>query len=116
MKWPGIMKLLLYRYFITANLFISQTNISFIENSSKLKGAAIYVSSLRRCVWTEEFPYYNASKALRWSSNFVYKNNSIIFDGGTEAFSGSEYDIATDTKSFHSSAENNSTVKVCIAC
>jgi len=63
-------------------------------------------------VWTEEFPYYNASKALRWSKNFVYINNSIIFDGGLEALSGSEYDIATDTKRFHTSTEYISTVKV----
>lgn len=63
-------------------------------------------------MWTEEFPYYNASKALRWSKNFVYINNSINFDGGLEALSGSEYDIATDTKSFHTSAGYISTVKV----
>jgi len=89
-----------------------KTNISFIENSSNLKGAAIFVSSLQRCVWTEEFPYHDPSKALRWSRNFVYKNNSIIFDGGGEALSGSEYDIATDTKRFHLSTEDNSTVKL----
>ena len=62
-------------------------------------------------MWTEEFPYHDPRKALRWSSNFVYKNNSLIFDGGTEVFTGSEYDIATDTKSFHST-QDNSAVKV----
>ena len=75
-----------------------------------LKGAAIYVSSLQRCLWTEEFPYYNYSKALRWSRNhFVYRNNFLLL----EAKSGSEYDIATDTKAFHlDSTKDHSTVKV----
>lgn len=75
-----------------------------------LKGAAIYVSSLRRCLWTEEFPYYNYSKALRWSSkNFVYRNNFLLL----EAKSGPEYDIATDTKDFRLDyTKDHSTVKV----
>lgn len=74
-----------------------------------LKGAAIYVSSLLRCLWTEKFPYYDFKKALRWSSNFVYKNNFLF----TEAQNGSEYDIATDTKGFQlHSTKDNSTVKV----
>jgi len=89
-----------------------KTNISFIENSSKVKGAAIYVTSLQRCVWTEEFPYYNYSKALRWSRKFVYRNNFLF----TEANNGSKYDIATDTKSFHLySTKDNSTVKLTLA-
>ena len=74
-----------------------------------LKGAAIYVSSLQRCLWAEEFPYGNYSKALRWSRNFVYKNNFLFI----EAKSGSKYDIATDTKSFQlHSTKDNSAVKV----
>jgi len=74
-----------------------------------LRGAAIYVSSLQSCVWTEEFPYYNYSEALRWSRNFVYRNNFLSM----EANNGSEYDIATDTKDFHLySTRDNSTVKV----
>lgn len=72
------------------------------------------MSSLQRCVWTEEYPYYDPRKALRWSMNFVYKDNSIIFDGGAESLSGSQYDIATDTKRFQLSTEDNSTVKVCM--
>ncbi|KAL9984155.1 hypothetical protein ACROYT_G006421 [Oculina patagonica] len=84
-----------------------KTNISFTENSSTFKGAAIYVSSLQRCVWTEEFPYHNPRKALRWSSNFVYKNNWLMFDGGTQTLCGPKYDIATDTKSFHSTKNNS---------
>ena len=71
------------------------------------------MSSLQRCLWTEDYPYYDPSKALRWSKNFVFKDNSIIFDGGAGALSGSEYDIATDTKRFQLSTEDNSTVKVC---
>ena len=42
----------------------------------------------------------------------MYKDNSIIFDGGAEPLSGSEHDIATDTKSFRFSTPDNSTVKV----
>ena len=76
------------------------------------KGAAIYVSSLQRCVWTEEFPFHNPNKSLRWSSNFVYKDNSLIFDGGTQVLTGFEYDIATDTKRYHSTIKDNSTRKV----
>ena len=74
------------------------------------RGAAIYVSSLQSCLWTEEWPYYNYSKALRWSNkNFVYKNNFLF----TEAKNGSEYDIATDTRGFRlHSIKDNATVKV----
>ena len=46
----------------------------------------------------------------------MYKNNSIIFSGGGETLSGSKYDIATDTKRFHLTTEDNSTIKVCMAC
>ena len=68
------------------------------------------MSSLQRCAWTEDFPYFNYSKALRWSKrNFVYKNNFLF----TEAKNGSKYDIATDTKRFQLSTEDNSSVKVC---
>ena len=76
-----------------------------------VRGAAIYVSSLRRCAWTEDPPYYDPSKALRWSTNFVYKNNSLIM--GFKAMNGSKYDIATDTKGFLlDSSNDNSPVKV----
>lgn len=74
-----------------------------------VRGAAIYVSSLQRCVWTEKFPHRNRSEALRWSSRFVYKNNFLF----TEAMNGSDYDIATDTIGFHLNSTNeNSPVKV----
>lgn len=74
-----------------------------------MRGAAIYVSSLQRCAWTEKFPHRNRSEALRWSSRFVYKNNFLI----TEAMNGSDYDIATDTIGFHVNSTNeNSPVKV----
>ena len=46
----------------------------------------------------------------------MYKNNSIIFSGGGKTLSGSKYDIATDTKSFHLTTEDNSSIKVCMAC
>jgi len=86
-----------------------KTNVSFIENSCMVRGAAIYVSSLQRCVWTEKFPHHNRSEALRWSSRFVYKNNFLF----TEAMNGSDYDIATDTIGFHLNSTNeNSSVKV----
>ena len=84
--------------------------MSFIENTSKFKGAAIYISSLRRCVWMEEPPFHDRQKALRWCSNFVYKNNSL--DGGVQTFTGSKYDIATDTEGYRSTTDNNSPVKV----
>ena len=67
-----------------------------MENSSMVKGAAIYVSSLKSCTLEEVIPNLNYSKALRWSRNFVYKNNFLL----TKARNGSEYDIATDTKGF----------------
>ena len=61
-----------------------------------IRGAAIYVSSLQRCLWTNKFPHHDFKKALRWSGNIVYKKNYLI----TKALSGPEYDIATDTKGF----------------
>ena len=74
-----------------------------------MKGGAIYISSLQRCVWNEDPPHHNPQKALRWSSNFVYKKNSLILDERPDAFNN---DIATDTKSFRSSVKDNTTVKV----
>ena len=94
---------------LTSFFFNSQTNISFIENSSMVKGAAIYVSSLQRCVWTKEIPHRDFKKALRWSGNIKYERNFLF----TEALSGSAYDIATDTERFHlHSTKDNSIVKV----
>ncbi|XP_074611689.1 uncharacterized protein LOC141866153 [Acropora palmata] len=75
-----------------------KTNVSFIENSSTIKGTAIYISSLQSCSWNEEVPHYNPDKALRWSSNFIYQNNRLILDNGAKVLSDSKYDIATDTK------------------
>ena len=86
-----------FQYLLTVNIFISQTNISFIENGSMVRGAAIYVPSLQRCSWTKEFPHHDFKTALRWSGNIVYKKNYLF----TKALSGSAYDITTDTKGFH---------------
>ena len=88
-----------------------KVNISFIENSSRWKGSAIYLSSLRRCVWNEEAPYYDLHKALRWSTDFVYRNNSLIWDDGIQ-LTGPKYDIATDTKGYRFAGRDNSTLKV----
>lgn len=86
--------------------------MSFIENISAYKGAAIYVSSLQRCVWTEDHPFHDPRKALRWYDNFVYRNNSLIWNGGVNALTGSEFDIATDTKHIRATEIKNSTLKV----
>ena len=74
-----------------------------------MKGGAIYISSLQRCVWNEHPPHYNLQKALRWSSNFVYENNSLILDERLHAFNN---DISTDTKSLRSNVKDNTTIKV----
>lgn len=63
-------------------------------------------------MWIEEAPYHDPQKALRWSSNILYRNNSLVFDGVPHVFSGTEYDIATDTKNYNSTLGDNSTVKV----
>ena len=86
--------------------------MSFIENSSAYKGAAIYISSLQRCMWTEDYPFYDPRKALRWYDNFVYRNNSLTWNGGVNALTGTEFDIATDTKRFQATEIKNSTLKV----
>ncbi|PFX25111.1 hypothetical protein AWC38_SpisGene10242 [Stylophora pistillata] len=78
-----------------------KTNVSFIENFSFYKGAAIYISSLQRCQWSEEAPHTDPKKALRWSNNFVYRNNSL-FPGGLRYLPGNN-DISTETKSYHHS-------------
>ena len=77
-----------------------------------LKGAAIYISSLQRCAWKEQPPFRDLHKALRWSSNFAYQNNSLVWNGGT----GSKYDIATDTEKINlwTGKQNNLTVKVSV--
>ena len=98
--------------FIT--LFI-QTNISFIENSAGLKGAAIYIASLGACLWDEHYPYYNLQKSLRWDdAKFVYRGNYLQFTSGERSRSGHEFDIATDTAHFHAPQGEESLVKVCV--
>lgn len=57
-------------------------------------------------------PYHDPQKALRWSSNILYRNNSLVFDGVPHVFSGTEYDIATDTKHYSSTLGDNFTVKL----
>ena len=63
-----------------------------------MKGPAIYITSIQSCSWNEEVPHYNPYKALRWSSNFTYRNNRLILDNGAKVLSDSKYDIATDTQ------------------
>ena len=88
--------------------------MSFIENRSKIKGAAVYVSSLERCWWSEEPPFYDPYKALRWNNKFVYRNNCLEFGNGTKPLSGAEYDIATDLANYQMSPANHSTPKVLV--
>ncbi|KAK3755304.1 hypothetical protein QZH41_014610, partial [Actinostola sp. cb2023] len=74
-----------------------KTRIVFIRNSAKLKGAAIFVSSLGSCLWDEQYPYYSFNRSLRWNDKtFVYYKNFLYVNSELDLM-GAEYDIATDT-------------------
>eukprot|EP00794_Sanderia_malayensis_P000480 gene480-1125_t len=51
-------------------------SVQFIENGATVKGAAIYATSVRQCIWTEDSPF-DYDKAFRWSHRFKYSNNYI---------------------------------------
>lgn len=93
-------------------VFSFKTNVSFIENSCAIKGSAVYISSLQPCSWDEEAPHYNPDKALRWSSNFVYRSNRLILESEAKILSHSKHDIATDTKRIQPANGAGATMKV----
>ena len=80
--------------------FLNQAKVSFIENKAIYRGAAVYIASLNRCLWYEEYPFYNAEKALRWNNMFEYRGNVLHPDKNGKQLTGPEYDIATDTHHF----------------
>ena len=80
-----------------------QTKISFIRNSAKLKGAAIFIASLSNCQWDELPPYHNLSRSLRWDrKKFVFSENWLGSADGDDKMADSNHDddIATDTEAF----------------
>ena len=87
--------------------------MSFIGNSAKVKGAAVYISSLDACLWYEKYPFYSVEKALRWNNTFVYKGNFIHPSKDFKPLSGPDYDIATDTHHFKDEDRDDKNIKVC---
>lgn len=74
--------------------------MSFIQNQAKVKGAAVYISTLSACLWYEEYPFYSVHRAIRWNNTFEYRGNSIHPAKTFKPLQGPEYDIATDTHHF----------------
>ncbi len=73
----------------------------FIQNGAGVKGAAIYASTIRQCVWTEENPFISYKKAFRWSDRFNYHDNYIGHSAESRMRKiGEEIDIATDVYQF----------------
>lgn len=91
---------------------INQAKVSFIRNSAKVKGAAVYISSLGACLWYEKYPFYSAEKALRWENVFVYKQNFIHPAENFKTLTGPEYDIATDTHHFRDEDNDDKDIQV----
>lgn len=88
--------------------------MSFIENSAKVKGAAVYISSLDACLWYEKYPFYSVEKALRWNNTFVYSGNFIHPLNDFTPLSGPDYDIATDTHHFEDEDHDDKNIEVCL--
>ena len=86
--------------------------MKFIKNSAKVKGAAVYISSLRACQWYEDYPFYSAEKALRWNNTFEYRGNFIHPGKNFEPLTGPEYDIATDTHHFRDEDDDDKEIMV----
>ena len=87
-----------------------QAKVSFIQNSAKIKGAAVYISTLSACLWYEKHPFYSLHRAIRWNNTFEYRDNFIHPAKNFKPLKGPEYDIATDTHHFQS--EGSSEIKV----
>ena len=81
--------------------------MSFIQNKAKVKGAAVYISTLSACLWYEEYPFYSVHKAIRWNNTFEYRSNSIQPAKTFKPLQGPEYDIATDTHHFEYEGNND---------
>ena len=72
-----------------------------MKNTAKLKGAAIYINSLFACVWDENYPYVNFSKALRWDdTKIAFGLTNCLETGRRRTSCSSDEAIATDTASF----------------
>ena len=85
---------------VTKIFFSDQAKVSFIQNKAKVKGAAVYISTLSACLWYEEYPFYSVHMAIRWNNTFEYRGNSIHPAKTFKPLQGPEYDIATDTHHF----------------
>lgn len=94
---------------MTKIFFSNQAKVSFIQNQAKVKGAAVYISTLSACLWYEEYPFYSFHRAIRWNNTFEYRGNSIH---PAKPLQGPEYDIATDTHHFEYEGNNNTEIMV----
>ena len=97
---------------MTKIFFPDQVKVSFIQNKAKVKGAAVYISTLSACLWYEEYPFHSAHRAIRWNNTFEYRGNSIHPAKTLEPLQGPEYDIATDTHHFEYKGNNDTEIKV----
>ena len=86
--------------------------MSFIQNKAKVKGAAVYISTLSACLWYEEYPFYSVQRAIRWNDTFEYLGNSIHSAKTIKPLQGPEYDIATDTHHFEYEGKNDTELMV----
>ena len=86
--------------------------MSFIQNEAKVKGAAVYISTLSACLWYEEYPFYSVNRAIRWNNTFEYRGNSIHPAKTFKPLQGPEYDIATDTHHFEYEGNNDTEIMV----
>lgn len=96
----------------TSLILILQAKVSFIKNSAKVKGAAVYISSLGSCLWYEKYPFYSTERALRWNNTFVYRKNFIHPAKHFKPLMGPQYDIATDTHHFQDNDNDDKNIKV----
>ncbi|PFX30181.1 uncharacterized protein LOC111323890 [Stylophora pistillata] len=87
-----------------------KATVSFVKNSAKIKGAAVYISTLSACLWNEKYPFHSVHEAIRWNNTFEYRGNFILPAKEFKALIGPEYDIATDTH--HFKAEGNQDMNI----
>lgn len=86
--------------------------MSFVKNRAKVKGAAVYISTLSACLWYEKYPFHSVQEAIRWNNTFEYHDNFILPAKDFKALTGPEYDIATDTHHFQVEGNQDMNVEV----
>lgn len=87
--------------------------LTFVNNSATEKGAAIYISTLLHCQWSEDeaLGYQSYEKSLRWNTDvFTYTGNYLelaSLSKNNKKLLNAKVDIATDTYEYQVQKKQN---------